>query len=368
MLEKTENTIIVGLETGAEPQLIPLEESLAELARLTHTAGAKVVGTLSQKRPMPDQRYYIGQGKLLELQTLVKSTEADMVVFDISLSSSQQRNLEEFLGLKVIDRTELILDIFALHAKSREGKLQVELAQDSFLLSRLSGHGVSMSRLGGGIGTRGPGETKLEYDRRNIRKRISELKKEIKQLARERTVKREKRKTSHFHLVALVGYTNSGKSTLLNSLSNAGVLAQDKLFATLDPTVRRIYLPSKQTILLTDTVGFIQKLPHQLVAAFAATLEEVTEADLLLHIVDSSNPYFEDQINAVYTVLEELNCVTKPIITVFNKVDRLDEKIEPLLIEKYQPAISISALHKQGLEELQAEITRVFSRQRRQPA
>src|SRR3989339_1134977 len=281
MLEKTENPIIVGLETGAEPQLIPLEESLAELARLTHTAGAKVVGTLSQKRPMPDQRYYIGQGKLLELQTLVKSTEADMVVFDISLSSSQQRNLEEFLGLKVIDRTELILDIFALHAKSREGKLQVELAQDSFLLSRLSGHGVAMSRLGGGIGTRGPGETKLEYDRRKIRDRISVLKKELKNLKITRDMHRQKRQGVPLPIVTIVGYTNAGKSTLLNTLTASHVLAEDKLFATLDPTTRKLILPNHQKILLTDTVGFIKKLPVQLVEAFKATLEEVTEADVL---------------------------------------------------------------------------------------
>lgn len=362
MLKAQEKAVLVGLETRAEPQLVTLEESLAELGRLANTAGAQVVAKLSQKRPLPDQKYYIGPGKLIELQNLANACSADTVIFDISLSPSQQRNLEEFLDLKVIDRTELILDIFALHAKTREGKLQVELAQDNFLLSRLSGYGVAMSRLGGGIGTRGPGETKLEYDRRHLRSRISELKREIKKLAAERNIRREKRKKSHFPLVALVGYTNAGKSTLLNALSKAEVLAQDKLFATLDPTIRRVYLPAKQTILLTDTVGFIQKLPHQLVAAFSATLEEVSQADLLLHIVDASSPCFEDQINAVYNVLEELNCVAKPIITVFNKSDQLKKKIPKDIIEKYQPTLLISALTKAGLDDLKELIAKVLSK------
>jgi GTP-binding protein HflX len=347
----TERAILVGIDVFGE-QKIPVRESIEELERLADTAGAEVVGQITQKRAQPDQKYFIGSGKLEELKSLILSRRADLTIFDVELSPSQERNLENDLGTKVIDRTELILDIFAQHARSREGKLQVELAQSNFLLSRLTGHGVLMSRLGGGIGTRGPGETKLEYDRRRIRKRISDLKQEIEKVRKERSIRREKRKRSHLPTVALVGYTNSGKSTLLNAFSKAGVLTQDKLFATLDPTIRRVDLPSRKVMLLTDTVGFIQKLPHQLIAAFRATLEEVTEADLLLHVVDASHPYFEDQIAAVYTVLEELKCVTKPVITVFNKIDKLNKKLPKRILEKYQPALAISALYAKGLEEL----------------
>jgi GTP-binding protein HflX len=276
------------------------------------------------------------------------------LIFDNELSASQERNLEELLGIKVIDRTELILDIFAQHAHSREGKLQVELAQSEFLLTRLTGHGVSMSRLGGGIATRGPGETKLEYDRRHIREKIAELKKTLEQVRRERHLRRDKRRSSALLLVAIVGYTNSGKSTLLNALTKAGVLVEDRLFATLDITTRRLYLADNKFALLTDTVGFINKLPHQLVAAFRATLEEVTEADLLLHVVDASRPDFEDQINAVYRVLEELNCAAKSLVTVFNKIDLLKKKIPRKIIKKYQPSIELSALTAKNLSPLPA--------------
>jgi GTP-binding protein HflX len=347
-----ERAILAGIDVPGE-QKIPLRESMEELERLADTAGAEVVGWITQKRAQPDQKYFMGSGKLGELKSLIISRSADLTIFDVELSASQERNLENELGIKVIDRTELILDIFAQHARSREGKLQVELAQSSFLLSRLAGHGILMSRLGGGIGTRGPGETKLEYDRRRIRQRISILKKEIEKVRKERFVRREKRRRSHLPSIALVGYTNSGKSTLLNTLSQAGVLTQDKLFATLDPTIRRVDLPSRQVVLLSDTVGFIQKLPHQLIAAFRATLEEVTEADLLLHVVDASHPYFEDQMAAVYAVLEELKCVTKPIITVFNKTDRLDKKFPKELLKKYQPAAAISAFYGRGLDRLE---------------
>jgi len=351
MIFEPESALLVGVEIPS-PGQIPIEESLEELKRLAHTAGTSVVGELIQKRSKPDQKYFIGSGKVEELKALIASSNANLVIFDIFLSPSQDRNLEEALGVKVIDRTELILDIFAQHAKSREGKLQVELAQSSFIVSRLTGHGSMMSRLGGGVGTRGPGETKLEYDRRKVRKRISELKKEIEKIREERSLRREKRKKSHLKLAALVGYTNSGKSTLLNALSKSDVLAYDKLFATLDPTIRRVHLPNKKVLLLTDTVGFIAKLPHQLIAAFRATLEEVSEADFLLHVVDASHPYFRDQITAVYSVLEELNSAAKPIITVFNKIDRLGKKLPPELLEKYKPAVAISAYYGTGLEEL----------------
>ncbi len=360
-----EKAILVGIDSPGINRLgfpkILLSESMEELERLADTAGAEVVGQITQKRPVPDQKHFIGSGKLEELKSLLTLSNANLVIFDCELSPSQERNLENFLGIKVIDRTELILDIFAQHAKSREGKLQVELAQSNFLLTRLTGHGVLMSRLGGGIGTRGPGETKLEYDRRRIRERISKLRKEIEKVIKERSLRREKRRRSHLPIAALVGYTNSGKSTLLNTLTRAEVTTADKLFATLDPTIRRVYLPSEKVMLLTDTVGFIQKLPHQLVAAFRATLEEVTEADLLLHVVDVSHPYFEDQIAAVYTVLEELKCVAKPIITVFNKIDKLNKRIPKKLLKKYQPATAVSALYGKGLEELEKNLSRFSS-------
>jgi len=346
----SEKALLVGIEFPHDD--LPLALSLIELKRLAETAGAGVAGSLSQKRIKPDQKYFIGSGKVEELKAMAVSRSANLVVFDHELSPSQERNLEEALSIKVIDRTELILDIFAQHAKSREGKLQVELAQSSFMLTRLTGHGVLMSRLGGGIGTRGPGETKLEYDRRRIRKRISQLKEEIEKVRKERFLKREKRRHSRIPVAAIVGYTNAGKSTLINALTGAGVLVEDKLFATLDPTIRRLYLPSGKIILITDTVGFIQKLPHQLVASFRATLEELSEADLLLHVVDISLPYFEKQIAAVYSVLEELGCITKPILTILNKIDRAEKKIITKARKKYQPCCTISAIKKEGLERL----------------
>jgi GTPase len=342
----SERALLVGVEFQQE------DHYLTELGRLAETAGAAVVGTLTQKRDRPDPEYFIGSGKIEELRALCVSSGANLVIFDHELRPSQNRNLERELGTKVIDRTELILDIFAQHAKSREGKLQVELAQSQFRLTRLTGQGAAMSRLGGGIGTRGPGESKLEYDRREIRSRISQLKKELAQIGSERSLKREKRRGSQIPVAAIVGYTNAGKSTLLNALTKAGVLVENKLFATLDPTTRRLYLPSGRTVLLTDTVGFIQKLPHTLVEAFAATLEEVTDADFLVHVVDGANPDFERQISAVYQVLEELKSITKPIITVFNKADLLKKKLPKTVLKKYQPAVAISAVEKQGLDEL----------------
>lgn len=341
-----EKALLVGVLLPREPLL------LEELTRLAQTAGAQVVGTLTQKRDKPDRGYFIGSGKLEELQAQVASSGANLVIFDHELSPSQTKNLEEALGLKVVDRTELILDIFAQHARSREGKLQVELAQADFLLTRLTGHGVAMSRLGGGIGTRGPGETKLEYDRRRIRQRIAELKKAIDKVRQERQIKREQRRSSRLKTAALIGYTNAGKSTLLNALTRAGVLTADKLFATLDPTTRRLYLPSGRIVLITDTVGLIHKLPHQLVAAFRATLEELAEADLLLHVVDIAQPRFEEQIAAVYNVLEELGVITKPLLTILNKADRGEKSVITKAKKKYQPACPVSALKEEGLNEL----------------
>ncbi len=358
MFSGPEKAILVGIDLPGS-QNFSLAESMEELQRLALTAGAVPVGQTTQSRPKPDQKFFIGSGKVEELRDLINNKGATLAIFDCTLSPAQDRNLEEALGVKVIDRTELIIDIFAQHARSREGALQVELAQSNFLLTRLTGHGIMMSRLGGGIGTRGPGETKLEVDRRRIRKRISDLKKELEKVIKERTLRREKRRKSHLTSVAIVGYTNSGKSTLLNSLSKADVLVVDQLFATLDPTTRRLYLPNHKVILLTDTVGFIQNLPHQLVAAFKATLEETTQADLLLHVVDASYPNFEEQIAAVYNVLEELNCAAKPIITVFNKADQLKQELPPELLKKYHPAVTISALSSQNLDKLQ-EIIATF--------
>lgn len=276
-----------------------------------------------------------------------------MVIFDHELSPAQERNLEDTISVKVIDRAELILDIFAQHAHTREGTLQVELAQCKFNLTRLTGHGVMLSRLGGGIGTRGPGESKLEYDRRRINKRISILKNEIEKIREHRKVSREKRKAAALPLIAIIGYTNAGKSTLLNTLTKSHVLVEDKLFATLDPTTRRLYLPNGKTILLTDTVGFIRKLPHQLIEAFHATLEEVAEADILLHVVDISSQYYEDHISAVYRVLEELGSIAKPIVTVFNKKDKIkNRRLLSAALKKYQPGVVVSALEKESCDKL----------------
>jgi GTP-binding protein HflX len=350
-----EKAILAGIELWSEDSF-PLDESMAELSRLAYSAGVIPLAKFTQKREKPDHKFFIGSGKIEEIHAAVHNYNADVVIFDHELSPSQIRNLEEALGTKVIDRTELILDIFAQHAKSREGALQVELAQYEFLLPRLSGKGVSMSRLGGGIGTRGPGETKLESDRRRIRNLISKLRKELKNLSEQRQIRREKRKVAALPLFSLVGYTNAGKSTLMNALTQANVLVQDKLFATLDPTVRRFKLPGGKIILLSDTVGFIQKLPHQLVEAFHATLEEATQADLLLHVVDASSPNFEHQINAVYNVLEEIGAIDKPLVTVFNKIDLVVGKEQKAklraALKKYAPATKISALKNEGMEAL----------------
>jgi GTPase len=328
---------------------------LAELEALAQTAGAVTVGNITQSRERPDGRYYIGEGKVQELKALCAANNADIVIFNKNLSPSQTRNLQDELGVDVVDRTGLILDIFALHAKTREGKLQVELAQANYTLTHLTGKGVALSRLGGGIGTRGPGETKLEMDRRGIGKKISDIKHELDQLREHRMLRREKRKQSNIHVAAIVGYTNAGKSTLLNTLTKAGVLAEDKLFATLDPVTRKLYLPSGKQVLLTDTVGFIQDLPTSLVEAFHATLEEVTEADLLLHVVDMSHPDFIQQINATFKVLEDLGAITKPMLTVFNKLDKYIGD-PTVILEKYKPAVAISALKNTAIGELVKKI------------
>lgn len=295
--------------------------SLQELVKLAETAGVEVLETMSQNKETKDSKWFIGKGKVSELKERLEALDANTAIFDQELSGAQVRNLEEALNVKIIDRTQLILDIFAQRAKTREGNIQVELAQLSYLLPRLSGHGKNLSRLGGGIGTRGPGETKLETDRRHIRNRISELKEQLSGVVRHRTLHRERRKKTGIFQVALVGYTNAGKSTLLKQLTNADVYVENQLFATLDPTSRTLELPSGKEVVLTDTVGFIQNLPHDLIAAFRATLEEACEADLILHVVDSSAEMREEQMRVVEQVLTELGAAGKPQITLFNKID-----------------------------------------------
>ncbi|MCX7919822.1 MAG: GTPase HflX [bacterium] len=339
-----------------------VEESVDELQLLALSAGAECLETVIHKQTRINPSLFIGKGTAERIAELVIARNANLVIFDDDLTPAQQRNLEEICQVKIVDRTELILDIFAQRAKTKEGKLQVELAQLHYRLPRLTGRGVLMSRLGGGIGTRGPGETKLETDRRRIRDRIRYLEQAIDKIAIYRKQQRMRRVSSHIPLVALVGYTNAGKSTLFNALTDETVLVQDKLFATLDPTTRRIKLPNGEYILLSDTVGFIRKLPHDLVAAFRATLEEVRHADLLLHIVDASHPYKEDQIAAVEKVLKEIGIADKPIITVWNKSDTFVNPIETAerLKHKVANSVVISALEHRGFIELFNAIMQFF--------
>lgn len=351
-LESTRNserTILAGIEL---PNAWNINDSLQELAQLAETAGAEVLGSVYQKRDKPDNSLFFGRGKVEEISLMVQMKNANVLIIDDEISPAQQRNLEQTLGIKVIDRTALILDVFAQRARTHEGKLQVELAQLQYHLPRLGGMGLVLSRLGGGIGTRGPGETKLEVDRRKIRSRISDIKNEIENIKRQRELHRKARQASNIPTVALVGYTNAGKSTLLNALTNAGVLAEDKLFATLDPTTRRVALPDGLDVLITDTVGFIQKLPHQLVVAFRATLEEVVQADLLIHVIDVSHSQHTEQSDAVFQVLRELKVEHKPMITVLNKIDKLgNESINGRLL-RTENSIAVSACSGDGVDLL----------------
>ncbi|MGI6491189.1 MAG: GTPase HflX [Pelotomaculum sp.] len=359
---KREKAVIVGIElAGDEPA--ETAYSLDELAGLADTAGAEVVGRLTQKKARPDPATFLGSGKAGEVAELCRQLEAELVIFDRELSPRQGRNLEELLGVRVVDRTQLILDIFAGRARTSEGKLQVELAQLNYLLPRLVGKGLELSRLGGGIGTRGPGETKLEVDRRRIRQRIADLKEELKNVKKHRDLLRRSRQEAPIPLVALVGYTNAGKSTILKKLTGAQVLVEDKLFATLDPTTRRVVLPNNEAVLLTDTVGFIQRLPHHLVAAFRATLEEVVEADILLHVVDASHPNSDAQVEAVNRVLETLGAADKPVIIVNNKIDLVEQEALPRKSDD-PPAVFVSAVSGQGLEDLLAAVAQILSDRR----
>jgi len=334
---------------------LTIDENMEELTNLTVSAGAEVLQVLSYRQKKPNPKYFLSTGRLEIIKNIISENEIDLVIFDDEINPTQQRNLQNRLDVGVVDRTALILDIFAQRAHSREGKLQVELAQLNYLLPRLIGKGLQLSRLGGGIGTRGPGETQLEVDRRKIRNKISILEKKIEQISVQRDTQRKSRNDNIFQ-VALVGYTNSGKSTLLNSLTKSDVEAKDMLFSTLDSTTRKLRLDVKPDVLLTDTVGFIEKLPHQLIAAFKSTLEEVKISDLMLLIVDISNTGFESNILSVKKVLEEIEVWGKPFIMVFNKTDKVEKALLESLRLRYRDSIFISALKYTGLENLMESI------------
>ena len=340
-----------------------LEESMAEFRELAVSAGAEVAGEFVQRRDRPDPATLIGHGKLQELAGAAASANADLVLFDHDLTPSQQRNVERELDMPVIDRTQLILDIFARHARTREGQLQVELAQLEYMLPRLTGRGIEMSQLGGGIGTRGPGETQLEMDRRKINRRIRHLQQQLENVRRTRAQQRQRRESIPVETAALVGYTNAGKSTLFNALTKAGVLESSRMFATLDPTLRSITLPSKRKVLVSDTVGFIRNLPHNLVTAFRATLEEVQRASLILHVSDASSPHVRDQQEQVEKVLDELQARDKPSLRVYNKIDLVSEEKREALSHIKDTAV-VSALKGIGLEQLLQKIDQALTSDR----
>lgn len=353
--EKKEKFILVGVETGKDR----MEESLSELAELLDTAGGETVGRVIQNLESINKATYVGKGKVEEIKELAEELGADGIVCDDELSPTQLSNLKDELDIKVLDRTLVILDIFASHAKSSEGKLQVEMAQLKYRSSRLMGLGKNLSRLGGGIGTRGPGESKLETDRRAIRERVSQLRTEIEKVESSRDTLRKHRMSDGIPVIAIVGYTNAGKSTFLNKITDADILAEDKLFATLDPTTRSLKIPDGEEVLFTDTVGFISKLPHNLVDAFKSTLEEAKYADLILHVADAANPEVDEQMKVVYRTLEELKVVGKPVITFLNKQDKIDEDriIKDL---KADVLVKGSAKTGEGIDELLNKISEVL--------
>ena len=355
--EEKEGVILVGVATRENEDV---QDSLDELEELVETAGAQTVGRVVQSREGIHPGYYVGTGKLEEIQMAVRALDATGIVCDDELSPSQMNNLERELECKVMDRTVVILDIFASRAKTSEGKIQVELAQLRYRAARLTGLGTSLSRLGGGIGTRGPGEKKLEVDRRLIKTRISQLKRELEQVKRHRELLREGRKKDNLLTGAIVGYTNAGKSTILNTLTHAAVLEEDKLFATLDPTTRVLELPRKQKMYLTDTVGFIRKLPHHLIEAFKSTLEEAKYADVIIHVVDASNPQMDEQMFVVYQTLKELGVENKKVVTLFNKQDKVEEE---KIFRDFQAdyVLKISARTGQGLTEFKEVMEKILT-------
>ena len=353
--EIKEKFILVGVETGKDR----MEESLTELEELLETAGGETVGRVIQNLESINKATYVGKGKVDEIRELAEELGADGIVCDDELSPAQLSNLKDELDIKVLDRTLVILDIFAAHAQTSEGKLQVELAQLKYRSSRLTGLGKNLSRLGGGIGTRGPGESKLESDRRAIRERVSQLRSEIEKVESSRETLRKHRMSDGIPVIAIVGYTNAGKSTFLNKITDAGILAEDKLFATLDPTTRNLKIPDGEEVLFTDTVGFISKLPHNLVDAFKSTLEEAKYADLILHVADASNPEVYEQMKVVYRTLEELKVTGKPVVTFLNKQDKLEE--ERIIKDiKADAIVKGSAKTGEGIDELLSKITEIL--------
>ena len=340
-----EKALLVSVDTGE----FDAEASIDELEELVYTAGAEVVGKVIQKKEVPEKATFVGVGKLAEIIAFCQSNEVDLLIFDSELSPSQQRNLEKLTGVRVIDRTMLILDIFALRARTAEGKLQVELAQLKYQLPRLAGQGTSLSRLGGGIGTRGPGETKLESDKRHIRRKIQKLEQELKALEKRREQMHKRRQKDMVQTVAIVGYTNAGKSTLMNALTDAGVLAENKLFATLDPTSRALTLPDGRQVMLVDTVGLIRRLPHKLVEAFKSTLEEAAYATVILNVCDASDEHASEHLEVTKNLLSELGCEGKPIVSVMNKCDKVGDIYS---MPTFGKTVMISALKKRGFDEL----------------
>ncbi len=347
-----ERALLIGLEKQGVSKW-DLQDSLEELAELANSAGAEVVDTVTQKLQKPTAPYYIGKGKAEAIKHSFQDREITSVIFDDELSPAQGRNLENLLARKVLDRTQLILDIFAQRARSREGRLQIELAQLQYLLPRLTRMWDHLSRQTGGIGTRGPGETQLEVDRRRVQERIARLERELEAVRKTRAVQRQGRKRHQWPVAAVVGYTNAGKSTLLNLLTGADVVAENRLFATLDPTTRSLVLPNKQRVLLTDTVGFLRKLPHTLIESFKATLEEVSEADLLIHIADLSHPRVDDQMEAVEGVIKELDAFGKQTLIVFNKIDKLqNHELAETYVKRFPGSVAISARTGEGVNQL----------------
>ena len=352
MDNKSEKAILTGFH-AAKSTHDDYDDPYKELERLADTSGAEVVAVLTQPQQQPTPKLFLGSGKIEELHELAQEHEADLIIFNNDLSPLQYRNLERELDLKVIDRTQLILDIFAMRARSSEGKIQVELAQLEYLLPRITGKGIDLSRLGGGIGTRGPGETKLEVDRRRIRDRISMLKSKLEQVERTRDTQNQRRRKRGTRLIALAGYTNAGKSTLFNALSNADTFVEDKLFATLDPLTRRIYIPDVGEALLVDTVGFIRNLPEKLMKTFKSTLEGVREADLIVHVVDISNPQYAGQIAEVETIISDLGASEIPCLMVLNKIDRLEKPERAAALMKTRArAVTLSARHDKDFAAL----------------
>jgi GTP-binding protein HflX len=350
--KRHERAILIGLEQDGVSKW-DLRDSMEELAELANSAGAEVVDTVTQKLQRPTAPYYIGKGKAESIKDSIQDRRVTSVIFDDELSPAQGRNLETLLARKVLDRTQLILDIFAQRARSREGRLQIELAQLQYLLPRLTRMWHHLSRQTGGIGTRGPGETQLEVDRRRVQERIARLERELESVRKTRAVQRQGRKRHQWPVAAVVGYTNAGKSTLLNLLTGADVVAADKLFATLDPTTRSFALLNKQRVLLTDTVGFLRKLPHTLIESFKATLEEVNEADLLIHVVDLSHPRVDEQMEAVDKVIKELDAFGKQTLIVFNKIDNLaDRELAETYVSKFRDSVAISARTGEGVSKL----------------